>query len=396
MVAKLVSLSVLACLCSVILTQGSTITKPTCSILSGQTGYNPFLKWAKDNGGGSNIVNAQAPTTANKSKWTVCKTVWSNQKGSCCDVNAVKALFKNVVNKAKNRWGRLVRGVAKMRRATNKLRVLLTNMDSNTKSTFKTQQSEDSVGLPPQEALDKIAEFVKNFKGNVDNFKRNGNTCFKALHSFRGYGICHACSGNGGEFASEVSTSTYTGFSIAIKSGTCSKIIEKCHSTWQFILNIQQAAYISALVSRIRKGSTSANKPKIGGRRTLHDAFGSLESCKSTTSSSCTAIVKDKLCESFFSFIDGEATADDNNIDNVPEKAAPKSNGRRLQGSTSTKTDISGSISTSSSGIDLNQVNSELTSSDGVNLNGVEEEKKISALLKASLGIFLLALGLYL
>lgn len=396
MMSKLVALTIMACLSSVILTQGSTVSKPVCSTTSGQTGYNPFLIWAKNNGGGSSLVMAQAPTTANKGTWSICKTVWSAQKGSCCEVSALKNVYKKVVDRAKQRWKNFLAGVVRMRKASRKLKVLLTNMDASTKSSFKLNQNEDSVGMAPTEALDKMASFVQSFNDSVKTFKNDANNCFKALHPYRGFGICYACSGNGANYAKDITSSTYSGFSLVVKPGTCSNIISKCHSTWYFMLKIQQAAYISAIISKIRKGSVTPQKPKIGGRRTLEDAFSTLKACKSTTSSDCTNIVKDKLCESFFSFIDGEATAKDNNIDNVPEKSGSNTNGRRLQGSTSSKTDISGFLSTEDTGIDLKQVNNELTSSSTVSMSTLDQNQKVSALLKASLMVFLLTLGLYL
>lgn len=336
---------------ALLLASSALAAAPDCS-----TSNNPFLNWAINQVDGvvlkTGLDSASVPDGA-------CKTLWTNNSGTCCNGTKLQELYKKQVSTRANAWGKFVSGVNKFRRVSKRLLRLL-----NKKGEVASKLGSDFTLT--DENLAQLKDFLNGLKDKIKSFKKEAKTCFKALHAYKGYGICLGCSGKGASYYD-------VGPVLKIQSGSCNKVIDTCASTWSFMAQLQESTYVAGLISSLQKGKSKPSDAatKLKNNIKMSDILATFKTCEGT----CSNEQKDQICKAFFDIAEVPSVAADNSADTVEET-------RILEGSTNS------GVTIDSKGADLSsgETFSELSSSTELDTSGVQEEdeeEKTSAVTKA-------------
>ena len=288
-----------------------------------------FLKWIEGRVSGS--VLATPKTTG---PFDICTEVWGDTTtygGSCCDADKLKTHFEAEMGKHKEKWGKFVRSVKKVRNALKKIdRVKPAQQEAEQLKKFQEIASAlTAAGINPQEAVDAIKDGA-TLEAEIQSFKTEGKICFEESIKTKAKFFCYGCAqkGNTNFFA----PSDITGeIKFSIKGGSCNGLLDKCIKTWGFLTKVKQFVAVTDRIANIAEKKEGAFKPlpSFFGPKTSSEVRNLLKGCNgsTTTTATCTQDNLDNICLAFFSF-------------NKPEKVADEvddTGSRLLQGTTPTE-----------------------------------------------------------
>lgn len=325
-----------------------------------------------------------APKTDTAS-FTVCKEVWTEAGGTCCDTTALNNGFDDKMkNGMKKGFDDFIGGLKRVRPALDKIKKLATNKDElKTKlTTAYTANPDQFGGATVDQNLETLA-YAETFPTEVETFKTKGKECFDAIKEAAGKLFCYGCSAK--QDTTNIET---TDGSTAISTDSCTSLISKCFDSWRFMHRVggmmQAVSIINRIFGQTKQGQTPTgttgtnamgpppsdqtsttstggdtkipDKPAFGGLK-LEEVIAAWKNCEKSDSATCTDSVKATLCKANFNVMAPPKRANNNNMgaDNMSQlsddgkpPAPPK---RVLQGAS----ESSGDVTITSTGLNLNK-----------------------------------------
>ena len=322
------------------------------------------------------------PNTATSS-FTVCKEIWTDAGGTCCDTDKLNNGFDDKMkNGMKKGFDDFIGGLKRVGGALQKIKKLATNKDEiKTKLTNAYTANKDQFGDATVDQTLETLAYAETFQTEAETFKTKGKECFDAIKEAAGKLFCYGCSAK--QDSTNIET---TDGSTAISTSSCTSLLTKCHPSWRFMHRVgglmQAVSIINRIFGQTKQGQTATGTPaantqgpppsdqtsttSTGGDTKIPDkpAFGGLKleevinawkNCDTIDAATCTDSVKANLCKANFNVMAPPKRANANNMgaDNMSQLSddgkppAPK---RVLQ---SSATESSGDVTVTSTGLDL-------------------------------------------
>lgn len=294
----------------------STVAAADCVVANSAS-----LSWINTNAPTLLTSALEATEQTSTNPWTVCKNVWTAQGGTCCKTEALKTFFETKAQGHKGSWGKLLSGVVKFKGGLEKIKKLLAADATKLAAAIAKIVADNPADLPQftAESLKaKLTDVANNFEAKLKAFKDSGKACFKALHPYRGAGFCYMCSGNSATFFGSSAP-----MKLKISGPSCNEAVKSCITSWGFMGEIQEAAFIMGAFAKAKGGAPAGTPPKPSEALfagSVNDLKTGLDHCKGTAgalSGACTQEDLNNICLAFVNIVQAEKVAkDQGEIDN--------------------------------------------------------------------------------